>query len=253
VDAVNNARAAMEIMVNDIKSATMDFAIPDHYFFGIDSNLGYGDGIDNDGDGDIDEETFNGTDDDGDWTMASNNHAVILDLVERSSYTTVPDLGDFDVDEDLVFGQDTLEFRIKPNPALAEVRDEIIKYEIGTFEGENNVLLKQVSYMSGTIPLGEETMPVAFDVLSLSFLYFDPNGIDPGWKTTWDASNAPSFPLPGIELPVTVYINVTVYSGIKPLNSLQPGDEIETTTMGTAVNIEQVLWDPRYQALVGGR
>ena len=101
VDAVNNARAALETMANDIKSASIDPSqIPQH-FFGIDARLGSGDGIDNDRDGLIDEEIFNGLDDDGDWSLADDNHAIINGFIERSAFVGVPDLGDFRVDEEI--------------------------------------------------------------------------------------------------------------------------------------------------------
>jgi hypothetical protein len=67
------------------------------------------------------------------------------------------------------------------------------------------------------------------------------------WVTSWDSLYAPMFPDPQIELPVAVHISITVYSGTEPFREYRAGQKVETTTLETVVNIEQVLKDERYQ------
>lgn len=249
-EAINNARAALELMAIDIKSASMDLSRKPQYFIGTNRPLNYGDGIDNDGDGRVDEELLNGEDDDGDWRISNDNHSVIGTMIERWLYVGAPDLGDNKVDEDFKFNRDSLTFRIFPDPLVPVGRDELITYEIGTYEGENNVLLRRVKYflLDGNERI--EVAPLAFNVLSLNFLYWDPNQTPPRWVNFWDGPNAENFPPPGIELPVSVFISLTIYAGSDPIERYRPWQPVHTITLSTIVNIEQVLDDVRYQRLL---
>lgn len=247
VEAANNARAALEVIANDIKLASIDTRQKEQVFTGISAPLSYGDGIDNDGDDVIDEEFFDADDNDLDWTGVDDNHINIeMIMFERPLYVAAPDPGDFHVNEDCLFNHDRLRFWIFPG--LLTERNEIITYEIGTYEGEPNVLLRTVAYYQDRLFLDEVTSPLAFNVLSLNFLYWDPNRPTPVWVVDWNGQEAASFPPPGIELPVAVYINLTVYSGTRPLELFQPGDPVETISLGTIVCIEQVLRDSRYSS-----
>lgn len=248
IEAVNDARSALEIMAIDIKSARIDPTQKPQQFLGVNNHLTFGDGIDNDNDGRIDEEYINSVDEDGDWIFADDNHTVIGGIVERPTYYNHPDFGDFHVDEDFKFDQDSLTIAIFPDPFFPTPRTQTITYEIGSYEGEPRVLLRRVVYYEDGIPQSQTVSPLAFNVLSLNFLYWDPNSDPPQWREDWDGPNAGLFPPPGIELPVAVFISITIYSGTNPLEQYRPGDPLETTTLYTIVNIEQVLHDARYIA-----
>ncbi|MCD6386478.1 type II secretion system protein [Candidatus Sumerlaeota bacterium] len=248
IEAVNDARSALELMAIDIKAARIDTTQKPQPFIGVNNHLTYGDGIDNDNDGRIDEEYINSIDDDGDWIYADDNHTMIGGMVERPTYVNRPDYGDFHVDEDFKFDQDRLTIGIFSDPFLPVQRSQTITYEIGSYEGESRVLLRRVVYFEDGTPQSQVVSPLAFNVLSLNFLYWDPNHDPPEWREDWDGPNAGLFPAPGIELPVAVFISITIYSGTEPLEHYQPGDPLETATLTTIVNIEQILHDPRYIA-----
>lgn len=252
LEAVNNARAALEMMAIDIKAARIDPRQPVQYFVGEDYVLSYGNGLDDDGDRVVDEEIFNGRDDDytgPDWNVTRDDrHAVVGGLFERQFYVNGPDLGDGHVDEDCRFDLDRLTFRIFPDPNNPLSRDVLITFEVGTFEGEEHVLLRRIVHNPSSPNRLVELAPIAFNVMSLHFLYWDPNRIPPDWTTVWNSFLAPRFVQPGIELPIAVFMAVTVYADTKPIEQYQAGDPIQTITLQTVVNIEQVLKDQRYQA-----
>ncbi|GAB4321710.1 MAG: hypothetical protein Kow0059_16500 [Candidatus Sumerlaeia bacterium] len=249
-DAVQRARAAVERMAIDIKQARMNPNFPIQLFNGINAVFPYGDGKDNDGDGAIDEERRNALDDDNDWTIGDDRHQFVAGTAERQDYLGAPDLGDARVDEDCRFDQDVLEFRIYPDPRVAGSRDEIVRYELGTFDGERGVLIRTLTRNPGAPD--EETFrePLAFGVLSLDFLYFNPNvgpGAVPYWVESWDASTVFNQPDPRLPYPVAVFVSITVYADTRPFEHYKPGEAVDTLTLSTVVNIEQVLKDARWQ------
>lgn len=249
-DAIARARAAIERISIDVKQARINPNFPVQFFIGESVALTYGNGKDDDGDGAIDEEVIDGLDNDGDWTPADDRHAVVNGTAERQNWMGTPDLGDGSVDEDFRFNQDTLEFRIYPDPRIPTSRDEIVRYEIGTFDGEDNVLMRTLVRNPGD--LTEETFsePLAFQVLSLDFLYWNPNvevdGV-PYWVTTWDATTTLTGPDPRMPYPIAVYISVTVYADTRPFETYNAGEVVDTLTVNTVVNIEQMLKDTRWQ------
>jgi prepilin-type N-terminal cleavage/methylation domain-containing protein len=247
-EAYQNARAAVETMAIFIKASRLVAGDPALHFSGINGPTSSGDRADNDKDGRVDEERPNGYDDDGDWVAASDDrHARIGQLFERPRFVGVPDFGDGHVDEDCVFNLDQLGLTTFPNPAIPGSQSEVTTFSIGSWEGENNVLLQQI-YRVGS-PTGlPETAPLAYNVVSLNFLYWDPNLAQPTWLEQWDARARPR-PGPGIELPASVYISVTVYAGAKPLDQVGPNEPLETMTASTIVDIEAVLHDPRYESV----
>jgi type II secretory pathway pseudopilin PulG len=251
LDAVNNARAALEMMAIDIKAAWIDPRQTLQYFLGEDHPLSYGNGLDDDQDGNVDEELFNGRDDDytgPDWNFARDDrHATAGGVYERPFAVSGPDLGDGHVDEDCKFDLDRLIFRIFPDPNNPTSRDDLITLEVGTFEGEQHVLVRRIIHAPSSPNRSVEVEPLAFNVMSVHLLYWDPNRIPPDWTTSWNSFDAPRFVQPGIELPVAVFIAVTVYADTKPIEQYKPGDPIQTVTLQTVVNIEQVLKDQRYQ------
>ena len=252
LEAVTNARSALEQMSIEIKAARIDNRRPIQFFHGQDFNLAFGDAIDNDQDGRVDEEVLDGSDDDGDFTLATDDLHVNFGggLSERSNFTNFPDLGDIHVDEDCRFSYDILEFITFPDPDNPGYREKKIKYRITDFDGQPNVLVRTVTYNPNDSPNRYvEEDPLAFNVLSLNFLYWDPNRIPMNWVTSWDSLYAPMFPDPQIELPAAVHISVTIYAGTEPFNEYEDGQRVETVTLETIVTIEQVLKDERYQEI----
>ena len=231
VQAATNASTALRLMTKDIKKTSI--LNPQEIFQGTLVELGYGDNIDNDGDGKIDEETINGKDDDGDFV---DNHAKIGSLFERGEFVGIADLGDIGVDEDAKFRSDSLLFYV--NDTLTS-----ISFEIGDFEGESNVLLKKTLKNDDLT-----TAPVAFEVLSLAFLYWDFYADPKTWIRAWNSEDI----LEDIKLPATVFISISVYAGEIPfkefIKNYIPGQtKIDTITMQTVVNIEDVLKHTGYQ------
>ena len=252
LEAVTNARAALEAMSMEIKAARIDPRRPLQFFRGQSQDAAYGDGVDNDLDGRIDEEIHNASDDDGDYSSPKDDRHIGFGggLYERKNLLELPDLGDRHIDEDCRFASDNLEFITFPDPNNPGYREKTIQYSISIFDGQPNVLVRHVIYNPHDPDSRyEEEDPIAFNVLSLSFLYWDPNRTPMNWITSWDSLYAPMFPDPQIELPVAVHISITVYSGTEPFNEYRAGQKVETTTLETVVNIEQVLKDERYQNL----
>jgi len=92
MEAYQNARAALDFLTNEIKDARPNF------FLLIDRNLSYGDRIDNDGDGRIDEELADGLDNDGDWVSGRDDRDNRFFNGATEYGYGIPDLGDDRVD-----------------------------------------------------------------------------------------------------------------------------------------------------------
>lgn len=253
IEAYENARAAVETIALYVKAARIEPSLLYQYFQGL--NLPIltglrGDRVDNDGDGRIDEEQPNGRDDDGDFVVARDDrHVRIGTIVERGLFVGQPDLGDDRVDEDVIFHHDQLSLAIFPDPSVLGSRNELTSFSIGTWEGENYVLLQQTLRDIGSGTAWPQVGPLAYNVLSLNFLYWDPNRSPPYWVEAWDAMTTAPQP-DRIELPAAVHISVTVYAGRVPLDQLGPNEPIETVTASTVVAVEAVIHDPRYELLV---
>lgn len=250
LEAINNARSALEIMSIDIKAARINHAVFIQNFLGSNNTLSDGNLIDDDGDGLIDEEVFNGEDDDRDWNAARDDrHISVNGFSERKMYVSQADLGDARVDEDCKFSRDTLRFRIFPDPANPASRDDLISYEVVdniALYGEPNVLVRRITRNASSGTAVEEVAPIAFKVLSLDLLYWNPNSLYPTWTSSWDASTFIPF-TNQIPLPISVYISITIYAGTDDIKKYRLGNKVETITMHTIVNIEQVLNDSRWR------
>ena len=248
IEAYENARAAVETIAIAVKAARTDPRVPNPLFRGINVPTFSGDHADNDKDGRVDEETPNGFDDDHDWVESRDDrHADLQVRRERPRFVGRPDLGDGHVDEDCVFNNDQLAFIIFPDPNIPGSSIEVTSFSIGVWEGESNVLRQEVqrNFGGGGVP---ETAPLAFNVVSVNYLFWDVNRDSPYWAEEWDASTPPPRP-PGIVLPAAVYISVTVYAGQKPLDQVGPDEPMETMTASTVVDLESVLHDPRYESV----
>lgn len=258
------ARAAVERIASEVRTLRLDTNAAFHQFELVDLTLPYGDGIDNDGDGLVDEEVFDGFDTDGDWTPASDLHAELSPgLFERDQYRGVPDHGDLGVDEDTLFSHDSISFIV---PGVPRRR---VSYRVGEFEGEQHVLLRGVIENPNPVaPFGDEVIePIAFDVVSLDILAWNANndvitppGITdrPYWVSAWNAQDKvlPLRPMlappgtPPFKLPAALLIAVTVNANREPLAELgnwqDPTVPIETVRVQTVVTIETITQDNRY-------
>jgi len=251
IEAYENARSAVEAVALYVKAARIEPSLPYQYFQALNLPTLTGDRVDNDRDDRVDEEQPNGLDDDGDFVVARDDrHAQIATTVERRLFVGQPDLGDAQVDEDVVFHRDELSLAIFPDPSIPGSRDEITSFSIAAWEGESNVLLQRTLRDIGSGTAQPEVAPLAYNVLSLNLLYWDPNRSPPYWVEQWDAMTTAPRPGAGIELPAAVYCSVTVYAGRVPLAQLGPNEPIETVTASTVVDIEAVIHDPRYELLV---
>jgi type II secretory pathway pseudopilin PulG len=269
VMANDQARAALLYITQDLAAVRRDSTTPVQEFLLVDGALSYGDGKDNDGDGLVDEELFDGLDNDGDWTLAQDRHAQIGTEYERPDFQGFPDLGDAAIDRDFRFGSDRLVLRIPPDPLGLDTRDERITYELGTYNGEDHVLLRTVVSYPGSPTERTITEPLAFNVLGFDVLAWNSNAdsVDasgrnlPYWTSSWDASvnvfpfNKPFGAPDGVspfEYPTSVLVAVTLYSGRFPFESLDwtPGEPIDALTLTTTLDLEIILKDLRYQVYI---
>lgn len=269
VAANNQARAALLYLARDIEQTRRDTSTPMQFFLLENRTLSYGDGRDNDGDGVMDEEVMDGRDSDGDWTLNHDRHARIGSYRERPEFLGVPDLGDLKVDEDCKFGNDRLTLRIPPDPLGGDTRDEKVVYELGSYEGQDHVLLRTVITAPDSPNPASVTEPLAFNVLAFDVLVWNCNADAedatgrprPYWTSEWDARtrifpfskpfNAPDG-VPPFEFPSSVRVQITVYSGRLelPMLSWTPGEPIETLTLTTTINLEAILKDLRYERFI---
>lgn len=237
---------------------------------------GIGDGIDNDQDGGepslvpppgppwpYDDEILDGDFRDENaglqsFVAATDRHAELeANLFERPEREGEFDLGDADVDEDVVFGRDQIEFLTFPIVPISDFVSRLVSYRIGDFEDQTNVLIRrtETELIDGRTVISEA--PLAFKVLGLDLLYWDPNAA-PGrqyWVETWDSGQASSFRPPRLPLPASVYVRVTLYADVMPfpvyLERVENNDTgrpipVRTVTVDTVVNIEQTIGDAQY-------
>ena len=248
-EAIRNARVALDQVADDFKQ--LDAVISQ--LVGVDIVLPFGDGLDNDGDGMIDEEVVDGLN--NDFTpdsaapLISDRHAQIDDdLFERPLFVNRFDLGDADVDEDVLFGRDIVTLRILPSVPTPEVIIKRVDYFIGEFDNQNNVLLRQTEiFRENQEPLFGVS-PLAFGVLSFDLLYWDPNAApeDQGWVTSWDSTDAPIFNPPQLSLPASVYIRLAMTADRRPEELTSNGQPVDTIVAWTMVNIEQTINDGNF-------
>jgi hypothetical protein len=265
LEAVVHARGALRDMSFEIKKAAF-YPAGAPYFSGVNVHTISGNRLDDDDDGATDEDDPDGREGPLEDNVFTDQHVTIGTKTERAAFVGVADLGDPGVDSDPVFDLDTLAYYAEPDASLVGKMQFVpqpgqggpvttgivrIEYRIGSFDGESNVLLRDMALVdtaSGTT-VTTATEPLAYNVLGLNLLYWDANLATPYWMSFWDTSALP-FPGPGIELPSSVYIEITVYSGLRPLDSLGPTDPLETISLATMANIEAALADPRYATMV---
>ncbi|MCX7625110.1 MAG: hypothetical protein N2Z21_02715 [Candidatus Sumerlaeaceae bacterium] len=240
--ALGEARHALLTLSRDLAQAQLGPAwmSPPNFFYGANSYLSDGNRKDDDGDGSVDEEQFDGLDNDSDWQTADDRHVLLSGaLYERPTSRGFPDFSDAHVDEDTKFTSASILFRM---PAETTGTVSEVRYYVGTFDGQPNVLIRE-RITSGVTEAG----PIAFNVLSFSALFWDgnqPPGPTRKWETSWDATtiNAAT----QVPLPISVALEVSVYAGTKKLENIPPTDPLETIRLTTIVNIEAALNHPNY-------
>ncbi|MCX7011089.1 MAG: prepilin-type N-terminal cleavage/methylation domain-containing protein [Candidatus Sumerlaeota bacterium] len=248
-----NGRTALDAMAVAIKQANY---FPGKFYFQGRNNysqpldaggLPYGDAIDNDGDGRVDEERRNALDDDGDWTSQDDRHAAFSSgQTERAAFVGRPDLGDAHVDEDNVFDGDLIEFVQYADPADPNPVDKDVAFSIGSFEGRDHVLLQRTLIPAYGPNPTVEIAPLAEGVLGFNALYWQPNGTDHYWLEAWDSSGPEALPPPGLRLPAAVVLSLDLYADSRPIEGWRPGQPARVETVSTVVNIEQVIQDSLY-------
>ncbi|NQU44755.1 type II secretion system protein [bacterium] len=250
LNAGDNARSTLETLSNDIKPA---IGRTPTLFVGTDQALDYGDGIDQDGDDEVDEEQPDGQDDDGDWAATDDRHAVVtsgtLLLPERDHYFGAADYGDAQVDEDVKFHLDQIFFRIQPPPGAGYQYEDVLYRVEEDFEQEENawaLVRLSTQTINATEFLAEPARPVAFDVLSFNCLYWDSNASvqSQDWQTEW---NSDDLTTQTFMAPASVLIELTVYADQRPKEIYVPGEPVQTVTMRTVVNLESVILDAAFR------
>ena len=252
LEAAANARHALETMTIEFKQARFGPA-GTNYFAGRSLVASHGDRKDNDLDGQVDEEGVGGHDDDGDWLLANDDrHAAITgELSERPEGVGLLDLGDGHIDEDNVFDLADVVFDTYKLPTDPP-GNRRVRFRIDTFRGEPNVLMREITYNPGAPDESATSSPIAFNCLSFSCLYWDQNQAvttstdypSRYWvKWNW---NAQAVPAGQMEVPVSVYLLVTIYAGTQPLSSLPANAELDTVVLCTVANVEAVLSSPEY-------
>ncbi len=271
VQAHTTARSAVAAIARDLRQLQLDPNPNFQQLFVIDRTLTYGDFVDNDGDGDVDEENFDARHDEAStWSPINDRHAFIGGFTERSTFVTVPDYGDGDVDEDTRFSADEVTFIKPPGSSGFGSPRQRITYRIGDFDGEENVLLRIIENNPSPASTGAGVVePVAFDVVSLDILPWNPNNNNtnspvpgaPYYETSWDAQSI-GFPgvnpigntdgtVPPFKLPAAFLIRVVANAEKQPLSEIAgwplTGESLKTVAMTTVVNVDEVLQDPRYE------
>lgn len=245
--AMRNGRAALSTISEELKGANRlgnDFG-----FLGEDETSAKGDGIDNDLDGAVDEGAVKVEAEPNYNAAADDHHALLGDLRERPLHVGRADLGDGHVDADIRFGRDRLSFRIYPRVPTPNMRSKTITYElVSEYDGQQDVLLRRTSIeRDGQSPLESEA-PLAFGVVGLDLLYWNPNASpeSQGWLTQWDASKSDTFASPRLPLPASVYVRLTLYADPRPRANVADGQPMQTIAMETIVNIEEIINDAQY-------
>lgn len=250
IQALSNGRTALSMMSEEIKSA--GFTGSSHYFFAVPSKLAYGDGIDNDGDGKVDEELVNGTLDvaaNQSTIVQNDRHAQIGRLTERPLQVGKADLGDAQLDVDAKFGQDTLAFDIYPRVPTAQLARKRVIYSPGTYDNQPNVLLRTTySYAADNSLVTSSSAPLAFGVAGVDMLYWDPNAqpANQKWVSSWDSRTESTFANPKLPLPAAVYIRLTMIADPRPAEALTPRQPMVVMPLETMVDIESVIHNARF-------
>lgn len=245
-EAYRNARTALTSLSDELRD--LNRLGNDFLLVGLNADAPEGDRRDNDFDGQIDEERVTGYDTDA--TSLSNplideRHAQIGPFLERQLRYGRRDLGDANVDEDVVFGRDGIIFRSFPLTPTENFELKTVTYAVTNFDGRQNVLVRQTRIeRSGQPPL-IGIAPIAFNVVGFDLLYWNPNAApqDQYWVETWDSSDVANFNLPRLPLPASIYVRITIKADARPDEAIAPTDGFDTVMLHTVINVEQTIGD----------
>ncbi|MBX7244887.1 MAG: type II secretion system GspH family protein [Candidatus Sumerlaeaceae bacterium] len=256
-EALAQARHALDTMASELKQARFGppTASPMNLFDGKTATFpgNQGNRLDDDEDGQTDEEDIDGQANSG-WAVGDDKHvrldnAAVTPVYERKQFLGTADLDDQQIDYDVKFANAEIIFRTFPNVFNPTFGIRQVRFLLGTYDGQTNVLLREVITDKGGAAESTTTSPLAFNVVSFGALFYNSNPAfstpmgSTGWSNFWSADGI----LPAlVELPPTVYLTVSVYSGTTPLAILPPSKPVETVTLGTVVGIEAVLADGDY-------
>jgi type II secretory pathway pseudopilin PulG len=252
VEATANARSAIDALSVELKRAETTGTLM--VFRGAtETSTTLGDGVNQDNDALTDEEILNGADDDADWQIADDRHAIIdtsgTRYAERPVYYKAPDLDDWQIDVDIKRTSATVEFSTFDVPGEIDRR---VRFYLGNDpDGDPNTLMKELTYFD---PASSSVLtvaaPVAHNVFSFGLLFWDEfSAHDPAsnpWRTEWDDTTSTS-----TRAPASVYMTISVYAGT-PLSLqevLAAGQQVPTVTLTSIVNIEAVLASTEFRAI----
>ncbi len=255
MEATANARHALEVMSSEFKRARNGTSRFGPFAGQTISVAGGGDRFDDDGDGDFDEEIFNGADDEGTWVRATHDKHVALApasetqyYVERPVFFGYPDLGDGDVDEDIGATSATVQFPTfdVPGDPLSRYVRLYLGYDP---DGRPHTLMREIR---GVDPVTSQVVvtsgPLCYNVHSFGVLYWNHAMASDSGANPWEMNWPPVAPRPRPTVaPSSVYIRLKVYAG-KPydLDEVPVTEVIETVSLDTVVNIEAVMAHPTY-------
>lgn len=273
VRAHSSGRSGVEAIARDLRRLQLDADFSFQQLVLIDRPLTYGDNVDNDDDGSVDEEVFDGRDNDGDWTNASDRHATIGAFTERANFVGIPDYGDEHVDEDCRFSADELTFILPAGADGIGSPRKRVTYRLGSFDGEDHVLLRIVEENPTLIPGSQPVVvePLLFEVVSLDILAWNPNDNTSSpvagsgyWEESWNSAvmeypaveplNAPDETVPPFRLPASFLIRVTMSAERVPLSEIAGwplgNRPLRVVSMTTVVNVEQTIENAVYDEYV---
>lgn len=268
VRASNTARLAVDRIAKDLGQVLDPGNARIFRLEIVDRPLTYGDFIDSDRDGTVDEEIYDGIDNDSDWTSTDDRHASTPFGLERPAFVGVADQGDDSVDIDCRFSADAITFTLAASQTSTG-RLQRVTYSLGTFEGVDNVLLKTVNDGFNTTSNTLTVEPLVFDVVSLDVLAWDINNDAPTpvanapyWRTEWvsDDKQSPLRPInapvgvPPFRVPGAFLISVVANAESAPLSEIRDWPagrrELRTVRVTTVVNAESVISSNRYSEFV---
>lgn len=275
VRAHASARSAVDAIARDLRLLQLDANPAFQQLELVDIPLAYGDFVDNDRDGNVDDQFFDGSDfgSSGLWSGSGDLHAQIGAFTERGYALGHPDWGDAGVGADTRFSADEVSFIVPAGVYGPQSPRQRITYRLGEFDGVDNVLLRIVSEDPSVDGVGDPVLiePVVFDVMSLDILAWNANnnnsgtpGNRPFWTSEWDATvldsstaaphGASTGTVPPFKFPASFLIAVTVNAERVPLSEIPgwplSGQPVKTVRIDTIVNVESVIQDPRYDAFV---
>ncbi|MDD4279538.1 type II secretion system protein [Candidatus Sumerlaeota bacterium] len=246
LDALQAARYALDECLQEYRTAWFYEEPPgkNPYFVGNCEVLDHGNRIDDDNDGLIDEEKFDGVANDiQPWKPEYNNHTVIIPEItkERRDRSQTADVGDLHLDADNLFSSATLTFRtmVDPNNVHAAGR-RYVTLRVENYEGRDKVLVKTVRTYNAALQLIDTVkIPLAEKVISFAALFRDDDNYNKTWVTTWDITKQPIDDPNHVHwhIPIAVSFEITVLEGDEEPET----GEIPSITLRGTANSKQAL------------